>query len=54
MPLQPGDQVVSYMRPDITYTVVHRDRSMVYVRSNLDGNEGWVARSVLKRVDPDS
>lgn len=54
MPLQPGDQVTSLMRPDITYTVVERSSHLVKVSSNLDGGEGWVSRSVLRRVEPET
>lgn len=52
VPLAPGDQVTSYMRPDLTYTVVDRGAHMVLVRSNEDGGESWISRTVLRRVDP--
>lgn len=51
IPLAPGDVVTSHMRPDVQYTVIERDSHMVRVRSLLDGGEGWLARSVLRRVE---
>lgn len=54
VPLAPGDQVTSFMRPDITYTVVDRGSHMVRIKNNEDGDEGWVSRSVLRRVEPET
>lgn len=49
-PLQPGDAVKSYMRPDLSYTVVDRSGALVLVRSG-DGSESWIARTMLRRLD---
>lgn len=54
VPLESGDLVTSFMRPDIRYTVVKRSGHMVLVKSVEDGGEGWVARTVLKRVEPET
>lgn len=50
-PLEPGEVVSSQMRPDLRYEVLERSAHMVLVRSLADGGEGWIARSVLYRVE---